>query len=90
MVPSMLGYGETVSQRQVTYLENDLSSCVRSKDKPDDPAAYAQLSLAGDIAALLDALDIKFPVVVIGHDWGSAVTWAFGTRYRERIKALVA
>ncbi|KAG8843569.1 hypothetical protein FRB96_003894 [Tulasnella sp. 330] len=59
-------------------------------DKPEDPALYTALSLAGDLADLLDALDVRKPVVVVAHDWGSTSAFAFATRYTERTKALVS
>ncbi|KAG8868569.1 hypothetical protein FRB97_002182 [Tulasnella sp. 331] len=59
-------------------------------DKPDDPALYTPLSLAGELAGLLDALDIKQTVVLIAHDWGSTIAWAFATRYTERTRAIVS
>ncbi|KAG9002804.1 hypothetical protein FRB94_004750 [Tulasnella sp. JGI-2019a] len=58
-------------------------------DKPDDRSLYTPLATAAEMASLLDALDVKQPVVIVGHDWGSAAAWAFATRYRERARALV-
>ncbi|KAG8989936.1 hypothetical protein FRB94_007489 [Tulasnella sp. JGI-2019a] len=37
-------------------------------DKPEDPALYTPLALVGEIASFLDALGIKYPVVVVAHD----------------------
>ncbi|KAG8843571.1 hypothetical protein FRB96_003896 [Tulasnella sp. 330] len=59
-------------------------------DKPDDPALYTPLALAGEMADLLDALDVKKPIVVIAHDWGAPTAFSFATRYTERTKALVS
>ncbi|KAG9026258.1 hypothetical protein FRB95_009039 [Tulasnella sp. JGI-2019a] len=59
-------------------------------DKPDDPALYTSLALAGDIAGFLDGIDIKHPIVVVSHDWGAVTGWSFATRYPERTRALVA
>ncbi|KAG8871203.1 hypothetical protein FRB97_008905, partial [Tulasnella sp. 331] len=59
-------------------------------DKPEDPAFYTPLALAGEMADLLDALDIKKPIVVMAHDWGSPTAFSFATRYNERTKALVS
>ncbi|KAG8979644.1 hypothetical protein FRB93_010001 [Tulasnella sp. JGI-2019a] len=58
-------------------------------DKPDDVSLYTPLSIAADMAGLLDALNIKQPIAVIGHDWGAIGAWAFATRYTERVKVLV-
>jgi len=42
--------------------------------KPVAIEAYDLDSLAGDVAGLMDALNIE-KAVVIGHDWGSPVVW---------------
>jgi len=59
-------------------------------DKPDDASLYSPYSTAGDMEELLTALDIHHPIVIIGHDWGSSTTWAFGLRFPDRVKALVS
>ncbi|KAG8844344.1 hypothetical protein FRB96_003068 [Tulasnella sp. 330] len=58
-------------------------------DKPSDRSLYTPLSMAAEMAALLTALDLLQPVVIVGHDWGAAAAWAFAVRYRERTRALV-
>jgi len=45
--------------------------------------------LAGDLAALLDALGIDEPVVVCGLSMGGYVTWQFWRKYPARVRALV-
>ncbi|KAG9011636.1 hypothetical protein FRB94_000749 [Tulasnella sp. JGI-2019a] len=59
-------------------------------DKPADPALYTPLSLSGEMPSFLDALDIKHPVVLVAHEWGSTVACCFAMRYPERTKALVS
>ncbi|KAG8843566.1 hypothetical protein FRB96_003891, partial [Tulasnella sp. 330] len=59
-------------------------------DKPEDIALYTPLSIAADLAGLLDALDIKKPVIVVSHDWGSADAWAFSERYTERTRMMIS
>jgi len=44
---------------------------------------------ADDVAALLDALDIKEPVVLGGLSMGGYVVFAFVRRHRERLRGLV-
>ena len=39
-------------------------------------------------AGILDALNIK-KAHIVGHDWGSAVAWAFAGLYPERTLQLV-
>jgi len=57
-------------------------------DKPSDSKEYTALAIAGDIACLLDALELTKPVVVVGHDWGATAAWAFAVRFRERVRLL--
>lgn len=51
-------------------------------DKPEGIDAYQLDKLAGDIAGLIDALGVD-QVNLVGHDWGSLVTWWTATRYPE-------
>jgi pimeloyl-ACP methyl ester carboxylesterase len=44
--------------------------------KPDGVEAYAVPKLVGDVAALIDASGAR-EVLLIGHDWGAALAWAF-------------
>src|SRR5262245_28702768 len=43
-------------------------------DRPADIAAYDIHHLTGDLAGLLDALDVE-RAVFVGHDWGGIVVW---------------
>jgi pimeloyl-ACP methyl ester carboxylesterase len=56
----------------------DLRGYARS-DKPTAVAAYAMRELLGDVAAMLDQLDIE-RAHVVGHDWGAALAWALAMR----------
>lgn len=57
-------------------------------EKPRNVAAYTTMSLAADLAALLDVLGIA-KAVVVGHDWGAATVWRFALYHPQRIMALV-
>ncbi len=57
-------------------------------DKPDRLADYAVDVLAQDAVALIDAAG-RDRAVLIGHDWGAAVTWQVALRAPERLAALV-
>ncbi|KAG8843555.1 hypothetical protein FRB96_003918 [Tulasnella sp. 330] len=59
-------------------------------DKPDDVSLYTPLSIAAEMAGLLDALDLQQPVVIVAHDWGAPAAWAFAIRYTERVRSLIA
>ena len=49
---------------------------------------YCMATFAGDLAALLDALEIACPVVC-GLSWGGSIAQAFAVHSSERLKALI-
>ncbi|MBV8692654.1 MAG: alpha/beta fold hydrolase [Actinobacteria bacterium] len=57
-------------------------------DRPTDPSAYTWASLAGDVIALLDHLEID-QAVIGGLSLGANVTLAAGQRHPERVKAMI-
>lgn len=58
-------------------------------DKPESVDDYNLLNLVGDVAGLLDELEVHRSVVV-GHDWGAALAWAFAAFVPDRVEKLVA
>jgi len=58
-------------------------------DKPDGVEPYSIPYLAGDIVAVLDSLGLE-RAHIVGHDWGAAVAWAFGSLLPDRVDQLVA
>ncbi len=57
---------------------------------PDDPRqALLMDEYADDLAATLDALPIRQPVIFCGLSMGGYIGWQFWRRHRERISALV-
>ncbi|MDP6352373.1 MAG: alpha/beta hydrolase [Alphaproteobacteria bacterium] len=56
-------------------------------DAPPEIAAYDQVTLAADIAGLIDALGAE-TAVVIGHDWGAPVAWHTALLHPERCRAV--
>lgn len=46
-------------------------------------------SLADDVRALADALSPDAPIVVLGHDWGAAITYVAAARFPERIRCAI-
>jgi 3-oxoadipate enol-lactonase len=46
-------------------------------------------SMADDVAAILDALGIREPIVLCGLSMGGYVAFQFWRKYRERLRALV-
>lgn len=41
---------------------------------PDDPSAYSQIDIAGDLVGLLNGLGIE-SAAIVGHDWGAVAAW---------------
>ncbi|MBX3206029.1 MAG: alpha/beta hydrolase [Labilithrix sp.] len=56
-------------------------------DKPRSTSAYEVENLAGDVAGLIRALGRK-KAIVVGHDWGAMVAWAFANEYPEMLERL--
>lgn len=51
---------------------------------------YAKDTLAGDLLALLDALELRDPVPLVGHDWGGWSSFLLAMRAPERVAGLLA
>ena len=56
--------------------------------RPDEVAAYRMKHLVADVAALFDAYGARRRLLV-GHDWGAAVAWAFAIRQASPLDGLV-
>ncbi|EGR1736949.1 alpha/beta fold hydrolase [Vibrio parahaemolyticus] len=57
--------------------------------KPMEKEHYHITMLASDVKAVLDHLNIE-KAHVVGHDWGSVVSWAFAGIYPQATKSLTA
>lgn len=57
-------------------------------DKPRGVAAYAIGHLAADVAALIQTAG-RERAIVVGHDWGGAVTWHLAEHFPERVERAV-
>ncbi len=55
---------------------------------PEAVEAYDLDHLAGDVAHLLDHLNIE-KAIIVGHDWGGIVGWGFPLRHRARAAGVV-
>ena len=75
IVPDQRGYGAT---------GNALS------DKGDEASAplYDMEHLCGDMANLLDALNVE-QAVFVGHDWGGLMTWQLPFHHPSRVAGLI-
>ena len=57
-------------------------------DRPEDVEAYDLEHLTGDLAGLLDHLDID-KAIFVGHDWGGFVVWQMAMRHPDRVAGVV-
>ena len=57
-------------------------------DKPESVEAYDLRHLCGDMANLLDVLNLE-KAVFIGHDWGSVVVWNMPLYHPEKVAGVV-
>ena len=57
-------------------------------DKPESVEAYDLRHLCGDMASLLDVLNLE-KAVFIGHDWGSVVVWNMPLYHPEKVAGVV-
>lgn len=56
---------------------------------PAEVERYTLDELAGDVAAVVDALDAG-PVVLVGHDWGAPIVQRTALRHPDRVRAVAS
>jgi pimeloyl-ACP methyl ester carboxylesterase len=57
-------------------------------DKPEGVDNYAMEKLVGDVAAVIRHLG-RDKAIVLGHDWGGAIAWAFAMACPEMLDRLI-
>ena len=57
--------------------------------KPEAIEDYALTTIAADVIGLLDALGLD-DAALVGHDWGSIITWTTALLYPERVSKVVS
>ena len=57
-------------------------------DKPGGVENYAMPKLVGDVKAVVEHFGKK-QAVIVGHDWGGAIAWAFAMQHPEMTERLV-
>ncbi|MCP4317649.1 MAG: alpha/beta hydrolase [Hyphomicrobiales bacterium] len=57
--------------------------------KPEGIGAYQTRHLVKDIVALAHHLSPNKPLLLFGHDWGSAVAYAFAFGFADRLRGLI-
>ncbi len=82
LIPHLLAAGYQV-------IAFDQRGCGES-DAPRGTENYRIAQIVDDIPLLLDALGIRQPVGVIGHDWGAAIAWGLAIFHPARVHSLVA
>jgi pimeloyl-ACP methyl ester carboxylesterase len=60
-----------------------------ASDKPQDVDAYRITTLADDVIAILDAVELE-RAHVVGHDWGAGLAWVLAGLHADRVDRLVA
>ena len=65
----------------------DLRGYNRS-DKPEGVENYAMPKLVGDVKAVVEHFERK-QAVIVGHDWGGAIAWAFAMQHPDMTERLV-
>lgn len=55
---------------------------------PAEVERYTLRELAGDIAAVIDALSDD-PAIVVGHDWGAPIAWNTARLHPDRVRAVM-
>ena len=66
---------------------------LRGFGETDAPAAtnsYKVERIADDLLKILDALNVREPVDIVGHDWGSVMGWYLTLLHDERVNSFVA
>ncbi|HMA37039.1 MAG TPA: alpha/beta hydrolase [Chloroflexia bacterium] len=58
-------------------------------DKPENVGDYTMPHLVGDVRGLLDQMSPGQPAILVGHDWGGVVAWAFAMAHPEYLEKLV-
>ena len=57
-------------------------------DKPEGVESYAMPKLIGDVKAVVEHFEKK-QAVIVGHDWGGAIAWAFAMEHPQMTERLV-
>ena len=61
-----------------------------ASDAPADRGCYHVDRLVEDVVGVLEALAIREPVHVVGHDWGAVVAWCLAMMHPGRLRSAVA
>lgn len=59
-----------------------------NSSNPPEIERYTLRELAGDVAAVIDALGAG-PAIVVGHDWGAPIAWNTARLHADKVRAVV-
>lgn len=85
---SRLRHAEAFDRRKFRVVFFDQRGCGRSQPS-GETAHNTTADLLHDAARLLDFLDIKEKVILLGGSWGATLALLFAEKYPERVKALL-
>lgn len=85
---SRLRHAEVFDRRKFRVVFFDQRGCGRSQPS-GETAHNTTADLLHDAARLLDFLDIKEKVILLGGSWGATLALLFAEKYPERVKALL-
>lgn len=85
---SRLRHAEAFDRRKFRVVFFDQRGCGRSQPS-GETAHNTTADLLQDAARLLDFLDIKEKVILLGGSWGATLALLFAEKYPERVKALL-
>ena len=85
---SRLRHAEAFDRRKFRVVIFDQRGCGRSQPS-GETAHNTTADLLHDAARLLDFLDIKEKVILLGGSWGATLALLFAEKYPERVKALL-
>jgi pimeloyl-ACP methyl ester carboxylesterase len=60
-----------------------------ASDKPAEVERYGRAEMVGDVLGLVEAMDLG-RVHLVGHDWGSAISWMVALTAPQRLRSLTA
>jgi haloalkane dehalogenase len=81
VMPHLEGLGRLVASDMIGVGASD-------KLSPSDPDRYNYAEQRDYLFALWDALDLGDNVVLVLHDWGSALGFDWANRHRDRVKGI--
>ncbi|KAA1119764.1 hypothetical protein PGT21_033626 [Puccinia graminis f. sp. tritici] len=83
------------SGHRYSYIDQSLNAdaqvvlLLHGFSKPTDLKAYSKLNSCKALCEILDHENIRKKVILVGHDWGSALAFRFVQHFPEKVKCWV-